>query len=111
MLLSFDFGNAFISIFLNASDIEIEEESDIDESINFNVDIQIYLVSEGKHKEFTVIRVNFNIIRNDNEEYPYNKDDLYFESNNAGYNGIIWMNCIYNYYVFHLESKTTYNFF
>jgi len=39
MLLSFDFGNAFISIFLNASDIEIEEESDIDESINFNVDI------------------------------------------------------------------------
>ncbi len=39
ILLSFDFGNVFISIPLDISDIEIEEDSDINELENFNVDI------------------------------------------------------------------------
>ncbi len=37
--LSFDFGNIFISIPLDISDIEAEKDSDIDESKNFNVDV------------------------------------------------------------------------
>jgi len=39
ILLPFDFGNAFISILLNISDIEAKEESNIDDSENFNTDI------------------------------------------------------------------------
>jgi len=37
--LFLDFRNVFISIPLDISDIEIEEELDINESENFNVDI------------------------------------------------------------------------
>ncbi len=107
----FNFKDIFVSIFLDVSDIEVEEDLDINESKNFNVNIQIYLAFEREHKEFIVIRVNFNIIRNNNEEYLYNEDDLYFESNNIGYNGIIQMNCIYNYCIFYLKSKIINNFF
>ncbi len=58
-----------------------------------------------------VIRVNLSITRNDNEEYLYDEDNLYFEFNNVGYDGIIWMNCIYDYCIFYLEFKVTYKFF
>ncbi len=37
--LSFDFKNAFASIFLNISDIEAEKNSDIDGLKNFNISI------------------------------------------------------------------------
>ena len=87
--LSFNFGNVFISISLDISDIEAEEDSNINELENFNISIQIHLSPEGEYEEFTVIGVNLNTIRNDGEEYLYNEDDLYFESNNVGYNGII----------------------
>ncbi len=56
---------------------------------NFNIDIQIYLTFERKYEEFIIIETNLNIIRNNNEEYSYNEDDLYLESNNIGYNNII----------------------
>ncbi len=69
------------------------------------------MVFEGKHKEFIIIKVNLNIIRKDDEQYPYNEDNFYFEFNNIGYNNIVWMNCIYNYCVFYLGFKTIYNFF
>ncbi len=46
-------------------------------------------MSKREYKEFIVIRVNLNIIRNNNEEYLYNEDNPYLESNNTGYNGII----------------------
>jgi len=49
----------------------------------------MYLASKREYEEFTVIKVNLNIVKNDGEEYLYNKDDLYFEFNNIGYNGII----------------------
>ncbi len=39
ILLSFDLGNVFISIPLNVSDIEAEEDLDINKSKNFNIDI------------------------------------------------------------------------
>ncbi len=39
MLLSFDFENVFILIPLNISDIEAEEDSDINEFENFNIDV------------------------------------------------------------------------
>ncbi len=39
MLLSIDFRNVFISISLNILNIEPEEDSDIDESEKFNIDI------------------------------------------------------------------------
>ena len=84
-----NFRNTFISISLNVSNIELEEDSDIDELKNFNISIQIYLVFERKHKEFTVIEVNFNITKNNNEKHLYNEDNLYFEFNNIGYNSII----------------------
>ncbi len=44
---------------------------------------------EREYKEFIIIRVNLSIIKNDNEEYLYNEDDLYLKSNNTGYNDII----------------------
>ncbi len=111
MLLSFDFKNIYISIFLNVFDIEIEEDLDIDESENFNMDVQIYLVFEGEYEEFIVIKVNFNIVKNNDKEYLYKEDDLYFESNNVRYNSIIQMNYIYDYYIFYLGFKAIYNFF
>ncbi len=111
MLSSFDFGSIFILILLDISDIEAEEDSDINRSENFNADIQIYLAFKRKYEEFTVIGVNFNIIKNNNEKHLYNEDDLYLKSNNTGYNGIIQMNYIYNYYIFYLKFKTTNNFF
>jgi len=46
-------------------------------------------VIEGKHEEFTVIRINLSIVKRDNEEYPYNKDDLYLKPNNIKYYNII----------------------
>ncbi len=36
-----------------------------------------------------MINVNLNITKNNNEEYPYKKDDPYLEPNNAGYHNII----------------------
>ena len=48
-----------------------------------------YLTFEKKHEEFTVIKVNLNIIRKDDEEYLYNEDDPYSEPNNARYHNII----------------------
>jgi len=47
------------------------------------------LAFKREYEEFTVIGVNFNTIKNDDEEYPYNEDDLYFEPNNIGYNSIV----------------------
>ena len=99
MLFSFNFKSVFAIIYLDILNIELEEDLDIDELENFNVNIQIYLVFEKEYKEFTVIRVNFNIARRDNEEYSYNEDNLYFEFNNIGYYNIIQMNYIYNYYM------------
>ncbi len=39
MLFPIDFGNTFISIFLNVSDIKLKEDSDINKLKNFNIDI------------------------------------------------------------------------
>ncbi len=39
ILLSIDFGNIFILISLNASDIELKEDSNIDKLKNFNINI------------------------------------------------------------------------
>ncbi len=89
MLLSFDFGNIFVLIFLNISDIEAEDDSDIDKSKNFNVSVWIYLAFEGEYKEFTVIGINFSTVKNNGEKYLYNEDNFYFEPNNVGYNDII----------------------
>ncbi len=69
------------------------------------------MVFEEEYKEFIIIKVNLNIARNDGEEYPYNKDDLYLEPNNVGHNDIIWMNYIYDYCIFYLEFKIINNFF
>ncbi len=67
MLLSFNFKNVFISISLNILDIKAEEDSNTNESENFNIGIQTYLIFERKYKEFIVIRVNFNIVKKDDE--------------------------------------------
>ena len=106
-----NFENMFILIFLNILNIEVEEDSDINELENFNIGIQIHLASKEEYEEFTIIRINFNIIRENDKEYPCNEDDFYFEFNNIGYNRIIQMNCIYNYYILHLRFKVTNNFF
>ncbi len=111
MLLSIDFGNTFISVSLNTLDIKLKEDSDIDELKKFNVDVQIYLVSEGEYEEFIMIDVNLSTIKNDDEEYLYEEDDLYFKPNNVRYYGIIQMNYIYDYYAFHLRPKAINNFF
>ena len=111
MLSFIDFGNAFIPVFLNVLDIELEEDSDIDESEEFNAGVQIHLASAGEYKEFIVMDINLSTIRNDGEEHPYKEDDLYLELNNVGYYSIIQINCIYNYYAFYLGFKTTNNFF
>jgi len=39
MLFSIDFGNVFILISLNVSNIELEEDLDIDESEEFNIGV------------------------------------------------------------------------
>ncbi len=88
-LLSIDFGNVFILIPLNISDIELKKDLNTDESENFNTSVWIYLVSEREYKEFTVIRVNFNIVKGDNEEHLYNENDFYLEFNNTGHYNII----------------------
>ena len=111
MLSFIDFGNVFISISLNILDIEPKEDSDINESEEFNIDIQIYLTFEKEYEEFTVIDINFNIIKNNDEEHLYEEDDLYFESNNVGYYNIVQINYIYDYYIFYLGFKTINNFF
>jgi len=49
----------------------------------------MYLAFERKYKEFIVIKINLSIIKNDSEEHLYKEDDLYFESNNTEYDGII----------------------
>ncbi len=49
----------------------------------------MYLTFKREHKEFTVIEVNLNTAKNDNEEHLYNKDDPYLEPNNVRYNNII----------------------
>ncbi len=89
MLFPIDFENVFILISLNISNIELKEDSDINESENFNVDIQTYLTLERKYKEFTIIGINFNITKKDNEKHLYNKNNLYLESNNVRYHSII----------------------
>ncbi len=89
MLFSIDFENIFILISLNILNIESKEDSDIDESEEFNIGIQIYLTFEEEHEEFIVIKVNLNIIRKDNEEYLYNEDDPYFELNNVEHHNIV----------------------
>ncbi len=111
MLFLINFKNTFISISLDILDIEVKEDSDIDESKNFNIDVQTYLTFKGEYEEFIVIRINFNIIKRDNKEHFYNEDDLYFESNNIGHYSIIQMNYIYNYYIFYLRFKAINNFF
>ena len=89
MSFLFNFGDVFVSIPLDTSDIETKKDSNIDESENFNINIQIYLTSKEKYKEFTIIKVNLNIIRNNSEEHLYNKDNFYLEPNNVEYNDII----------------------
>ncbi len=89
MLLSFDSKNVFISIFLNVFDIKAKKDSNIDKLKNFNINIQIYLAFKKEYEEFIVIRINFSIVKNNNEEHFYNEDDLYLEPNNIGYNDII----------------------
>ncbi len=39
MLLPLDFGNTFILILLDTSDIEAEEDLDTDKSENFNINV------------------------------------------------------------------------
>ena len=50
-------------------------------------------------------------MRRNDEEYLYEKDDLYFELNNVGHYNIVQINYIYNYYAFYLEPKAINNFF
>ncbi len=66
---------------------------------------------EKEHEEFIVIGVNLSIAKNDDEKHLYKEDDLYFEPNNVGYYGIVWISCIYDYYVLYLGFKTINNFF
>ncbi len=42
-----------------------------------------------EYKEFTVIKINLNTVKKDNEEYPYNENNLYLKLNNIGYHNII----------------------
>ncbi len=89
MLSSIDFENAFTSIPLNTSNIELKEDSNTDESEEFNTDVWIYLTLEKEHKEFTIIDINLNTTKNNNEEYLYEEDDLYFEPNNVKHHSIV----------------------
>ena len=49
----------------------------------------MYLTFEREYEKFIVIRVNLNIVREDDEEYLYNENDLYFEFNKVKYDDII----------------------
>ncbi len=111
MLLFINFGKIFILKFLNVLDIELKEDLDTDKPENFNVNVQTYLAFEREYEEFIIIKVNFNIIRKDSEEYLYEENDFYLEFNNIGYNDIIQINCIYNCCRFHLGFKIINNFF
>ncbi len=66
---------------------------------------------EKEYKEFIMIGVNLNTIRNDGKKYLYDKDDPYLEFNNVKHHNIIWLSCIDNYYIFYLKFKTTNNSF
>jgi len=46
-------------------------------------------VFEREYEEFTVIGINLNIIKKDNEKYLYNENNFYLELNNVGYHNII----------------------
>ena len=47
------------------------------------------MIFEREYKEFIIIKVNLNTIKNNNEEYSYDEDDFYLEPNNIGYDDII----------------------
>ncbi len=111
MPLSIDFGNTFILILLNISNIELKKDSNIDKLKNFNTNLQIHLTLKGEHKEFTVIKINLNITKKNDEKHLYNENNLYFEFNNTGHYNIIQINYIYNYCTLHLKLKAINNFF
>ena len=48
----------------------------------------MHLAFEREHKEFIVIGINLNTVKNNGEKHPYNKDNLYLKPNNIRYNGI-----------------------
>ncbi len=111
MLFSIDFGNVFILISLNVSNIELEEDLDIDESEEFNIGVQTYLIFKREYEEFTVMGVNLSTAKNNDEEYLHDEDDPYLEPNNIRHYDIVQINCIYDYCVFYLEFKAINNFF
>ena len=111
ILFFISFGNIFATISLDILNIEVEKDSDINKSENFNIDIQIYLAFKKEYKEFTIIKISLNTVKKDDKEYLYNKNNLYFEFNNIKHHNIIQMNCIYNYCTFYLGFKTINNFF
>ena len=49
----------------------------------------MHLAFEKEYKEFTIIKVNFNIVKKDNEKHLYEKDDPYLELNNTRHYNII----------------------
>ncbi len=49
----------------------------------------MHLAFKKNYKEFIIIKVNLNTVKNNSEEHLYNKDDLYLKSNNTRYNNII----------------------
>ncbi len=49
----------------------------------------MHLAFEKEYKEFIIIEINLNIIKNDNKEHLYNENDPYLEPNNTRYNNII----------------------
>ncbi len=49
----------------------------------------MYLAFKKEYKELIIIKINFNTVKKDGEEYLYNKDNLYLEFNNAEHNNII----------------------
>ncbi len=49
----------------------------------------MYLTFKREYEEFTIIKINLNIVKNNNEEYSYNEDNPYLEFNNVEYNNII----------------------
>ncbi len=49
----------------------------------------MYLTFKREYKEFTIIKVNFNVIGKNGEKRLYNEDDFYFEPNNVEYNNIM----------------------
>ena len=49
----------------------------------------MYLVFEREYEEFIVIGINLSIVKRDNEEYLYNKNNPYLEPNNVGHHSIV----------------------